>query len=74
MSLKIQCDCYISQETRNKPESQGLWFYKCMENDYQYEPCAIIMKDGYLSISEQGLGETILEHFHNGLTDLTWAT
>jgi len=86
IDFKIKKKEYVCKEVQVKqnvsvydiftemPIEEGLFIYKCMENDYEWEFAAII-SDFYesLFVHEQGLGITNLKTFHDNLTDLEWS-
>ena len=54
------------------PSIIGLWFLRCGENDYKYEPCAIVEIKSMLFVDDLSLGKTPVDIFHNGITDPEW--
>jgi hypothetical protein len=58
--------------TPEMPDSVGLWEFTCAENNDQPERVAITLLQDWFIVHSEHLGETALEHFHGGLTQLRW--
>ncbi len=60
--------------TADKPDSIGLWEFKCEELDGRPERVAITEREGLgnLVVHDDALGITPLDIFHDGLTKISW--
>jgi len=63
--------------TTDKPDSVGLWEFKCDELDGRPERVAITEKahltgEPDLVVHDDALGITPLDTFHDGLTKISW--
>jgi len=54
------------------PTEGGAYWMICAEHDYERSPVEIRFENGELIADDLYLGETTLEHFHNGLSDICW--
>jgi hypothetical protein len=55
------------------PKTTGLYQFACGETDGAAEYAAVVEAPaGFLVVCEDGLGRTILPHFHDGLTACHW--
>ena len=58
---------------QNDPPTEiGRWLVRCMETDYEWEPVILTMSERGIMVHDQHIGRTLLEHYHNGLTDVEW--
>lgn len=56
------------------PMFDGLWFMRCMENDYEWEPVAIYTSDDDVLFCDSIESEMPVEILHRGMTNTEWAT
>ena len=58
--------------TQDIPTKSGLYQTKCNEGDFKPDFVAITRRGLYLIVHCEYLGESLLDHYHNNLIDISW--
>jgi hypothetical protein len=55
-----------------KPTDIGAYWARCSESGYEWYPVEIVLLNGEFMADDPDLGLVDLDHYHGGLTGLSW--
>lgn len=58
--------------TSEIPTTEGLHLVSCEENDGEWETVNLFWHKGLLMVDDPHIGQCMVEHYHNGLTNIEW--
>lgn len=70
--VSVNGGTYNVTEVSGMPKEQGLYLTRCYESNFEWEFVAVILGVSGLVVCDESLGQTPLDRYHEGLTDIEW--